>query len=252
MNGRILGATLLLLIFFASCHKPESTLEANFSFCVGDEPLQLDTCRYVNAAGNYFSIHDVQFFISELTLINERGEEIDITSADNFITYVDVSMPETLNKKLTRHLPAGKYSALKFVFGIRNELNLSQLFVNPPENNMSWPAMLGGGYHYMKINGHWQTAEGMKSFGLHTGVGMLEDGTRQDNSFEVVYPLDNFVVVGDVPTTLQFTMDIQQWFENPEIYNLDYFGGSIMQNAEAQSVLKANGQSVFKITFQNN
>jgi hypothetical protein len=42
-------------------------------------------------------------------------------------------------------------------------------------------------------------------------------------------------------------MNINSWFTTPHDYDLDYFGGAIMQNQEAQEVIKANGWDVFTI-----
>ena len=38
------------------------------------------------------------------------------------------------------------------------------MFVNPPEVNMMWPDVLGGGYHYLMLNGKWKTPENNEKF----------------------------------------------------------------------------------------
>ena len=42
-------------------------------------------------------------------------------------------------------------------------------------------------------------------------------------------------------------MDINQWFTNPHTFDWEVFGGSIMQNQEAQELLRDNGVSVFSL-----
>ena len=40
-------------------------------------------------------------------------------------------------------------------------------------------------------------------------------------------------------------MNVNAWFTNPYLFDFNEFGGSIMQNREAQMVLRANGHNVF-------
>jgi hypothetical protein len=48
-------------------------------------------------------------------------------------------------------------------------------------------------------------------------------------------------------SNLEFKMNVDQWFKDPYVYDFNYFGSSIMQNQNAQSVIKANGRDVFEI-----
>ena len=40
-------------------------------------------------------------------------------------------------------------------------------------------------------------------------------------------------------------MNVNRWFTSPHNFDFNEYGGSIMQNAEAQEVLEANGWDVF-------
>ena len=42
-------------------------------------------------------------------------------------------------------------------------------------------------------------------------------------------------------------MNVNAWFSNPYLFDFNVFGGSIMQNREAQEVLRANGWNVFGV-----
>lgn len=253
MSGRKLaGFTLLLLTILASCQKPVGTVCAHFSFSVGDEPLEYDTCKYVNAAGNTYEVQDVQFFVSEVWLKRSDGRRFRM--GENFgVHYVDKDIPESLTWSSGESIPVGRYNEVSFVFGLDDGHNISQLFPNAPENNMSWPASLGGGYHYMKINGKWKNENGDKHpFALHLGAGMGLDETgtlwqRIDNSFIVTLPLADFYVSEGESTTLNLNMDVNQWFENPELYDFNVYGGSIMQYQPIQELFRSNGWNVFSM-----
>ena len=110
--------------------------------------------------------------------------------------------------------------------------------------------MLGGGYHYMKINGKWMNTEGVEMpFNLHTGRSATQvDGSDfEDNSFLVTLPLSGFNIGRNETRTIGLNMNVNNWFVNPNLFDFNVFGGSIMQNVTAQHILRENGVDVFSI-----
>ena len=108
-----------------------------------------------------------------------------------------------------------------------------------------WPEVLGGGYHYMKLNGKWLTPEQQVfPFNFHLGIGQIYAGNVihvdsiigfVQNYFEVQLANSSFEIgAGD---TLQFEirMDVQNWFLHPHIYDHNR-GGDIMQKQEAMQI----------------
>ena len=43
-------------------------------------------------------------------------------------------------------------------------------------------------------------------------------------------------------------MNIDNWFRNPNTYDINAFGSAIKQNQEAQRLLKENGHDVFEVS----
>ena len=239
-----LWLVVLSALLCGACTKPTGHITLNFSFVVDNEPLRLDTCMYQNAAGDLYEVNDVQFFISHVRLETTSGEIVEI--ADNQgIHYTDIRIPRTLSWDIADVLPANEYKSITFVFGLEGTQNTTGFFPNPPENNMSWPDMLGGGYHYMKINGRWIDPEGTRQpFNLHSGK-IATDSGFADNTFTVTLPLEKFAVIDKGTAELTLQMNVNAWFSNPYLFDFNVFGGSIMQNREAQEVLRANGWDVF-------
>ena len=247
MSGKysLLISLFLLTIVFQGCRKPSGTLIFNILPTVDNCPLQLDTLAYSNAAHNRYMVNDVQFFISKISLINDKNEEFQITKTER-VHYYDVKIPSTHTFSVS--LPAGNYKYLKFEFGLDGEDNKTGLYPNPPENNMSWPSVLGGGYHYMKINGKWlDNLNIVQPFNLHLGKISDDDNSFIDNTFEVKLPLDKLSVLKNDHASVTIGFDINRWFCNPNIYDFNQFGGAIMQNREAQLLLRENGCDVFYI-----
>ena len=47
---------------------------------------------------------------------------------------------------------------------------------------------------------------------------------------------------------IHLNMNIDNWFRNPHTYDITAFGSAIMQNQEAQRILKENGHDVFEVS----
>ena len=251
MNGRKYLFLLIGCALLVGCQKPAGNVSFRFTFSVDGEPLQQDTMLYTNAAGNQYEVTEAQYFISNVILTKSDGTQVSIL-ADSSAHYVDADIPATQHWTPTDKIPAGTYQSLTFVFGLSPELNMTNFYVNPPENNMSWPILLGGGYHHLKINGRWKTPQGdVTPFNLHMGNGQEYDAAGNlsgviNNSFTVTLPC-HLQVSGNETQILTLDMDVNRWFDNPYIFDWNVIGGSIMQNQTAQEMLKANGNDVFQV-----
>lgn len=252
MNGKKIFFLIILPIFLISCQKPTGNVGFEFSFSVDGSAFIQDTIRYTNAAGNRYEITEAQYFISKVILTKEDGTEYRIQSDDG-IHYVDVDIPATMTWRPLEALPAGAYKSISFVFGIADDQNISYRFPNYPENNMSWPGNIGGGYHYMKINGRWiNENDSLALFNLHMGRGQQRDAEGNitgfiDNSFTITLPVHNLLVEKDGTSIIRLDMDINNWFQSPNIFDFNKYGGKIMQNQEAQETLIKNGRDVFSV-----
>jgi hypothetical protein len=227
-----------------------------FDHQVNGQPLAIDTFGYVNAAGDTFSVSDIQYFISDITLHNSNGETYMIAQS-NGIHYIDTDIPSTFTWTVSDDIPAANYQSVSFTFGINQVKNLSNMFVNPPESNMFWPEMMGGGYHYMKLNGSWKDDTGaVRMFNFHLGIGQIYDAINTDsvvafvqNYFTVTLPASSFVLDSAETKEMQIVMNIESWFDTPNNWDWNFWGGSMMQNQNAQQAGKENGEDVFTIGY---
>jgi hypothetical protein len=181
-----------------------------FKHYVNGFELQKNAMKYTNLAGNLYQVDELQYFISEVTLNTADGQALPITS-DSAIHYVDIDIPSTLTWSPKDWLPVTDYASISFVFGIIDSKNKTGLFVNPPERDMFWPDLMGGGYHYMKMNGKWKaTGDTVKAFNFHLGISMKPMGnTMPPNYFTVTLPLN--IHAGTLKNTYTITMNIEKW-----------------------------------------
>jgi hypothetical protein len=252
-----------LLLFNISCNDdepvvvdPAGHISFNFTHLVDGLPLEKDKMKYVNAARNPYEINQVMYFISGVTLHKSDGSKRLIQDWTD-IHYVDIDLPETLTWDVYDDIAIGAYDSVSFIFGITKEKNQSFRFVNPPEVNMMWPDILGGGYHYMMINGSWKDNENViKSFAFHLGIGQLYKNNVIEmdsiyafvqNYFTVSMPASAFTIEKDKTRKIELIMNIDSWFKTPHIYDHNYWGGAIMQKQPAMQIAKENGFDVFRV-----
>jgi hypothetical protein len=258
----IIITSLLLIIF--SCTKEESNpveektgkLKIIFSHTVGSDSLHKDLMIYLNEAGNQYEINEIKYFISDLILYPHNSNPV-IINKWKVIHYVDIDIQSTLNWDVYDAIPIGNYDSVSFIFGLTQVRNQSFMFVNPPEVNMFWPEILGGGYHYMMINGKWKTSNNqIKPFNCHLGIGQIYSGTTTStdsitgfvqNYFKVSLPTPNLQIYNLQISTLKLNMDVSSWFKTPNTYNHDIWGGEIMQKQDAMRTIKENGFDVFSV-----
>jgi len=250
MNGKIKTLSLFLLISISliSCNREKTgKLTILFTATVGDNPLVFNEMIYQNVIGDRYSIDEVKYFISDLMITNKEGERHIIKR--NPVHYVDHAISSTQKWEIKDILSVGEYYSLTFIFGLSQERNISNSFVNPPESNMAWPSFLGGGYHYMQINGKWLHDEVASPLNIHTGISRLvsQDSLIRDehNFFTVSISNIKFEIQKDKTTEVVLNMDINQWFTNPVDYKFSDYGTAIMANDTAQKILQKNGWNVF-------
>lgn len=255
----------MLLIFminvmlFTSCEDdPEipvsntGKLTINFHHAFNGANLAFDTLKYFNSAGNQLQFSEIQYFISDVILHFRDGSEYMIHAWKD-IHYIDSDIPSTMTWYVYDSIPAGVVDSVSFTFGINEEKNQSFLYVNPPESNMFWPDILGGGYHYLKLNGKWKTDQGQVSpFNFHLGIGQVYDNEGNitefiQNYFIVTIKDFSFLISKDENTSVVLNMNVASWFDTPNLWDFDFWGGEIMQNQAAMQAGCENGRDIFSL-----
>jgi hypothetical protein len=233
--------------------KPAGKLKFTFEHYVDGNPLIIDSMMYVNAAGNHYLVYEVQYFVTDVVLYKSDGSQKMIKDWTDY-HYVDTNIPATLEWSVYDSIDPGNYDSIAFHFGFSNEKNESFMFLNPPEKDMVWPEYLGGGYHYMKLNGKWlDTNNYVRGFSFHIGKGQHYDNNGVpvppfiDNSFRVSLPSSSFSVSDGKTTEIKIRMNIENWFKDPNVYDHNKWGGDIMQRQPAMALASENGWNVFSV-----
>lgn len=226
----------------SSCDKDDEVKISNkFSFeivhKVANQDLELNKMIYTNKAGNTYSVINLKYFISNIRLHNKTTNQ---TLSIDEAHYIDISDNSTLSFDLEGEIPSGQYDTISFVLGLNEADNTNGRFPNPPQNAMEWPEPLGGGYHYMKLEGKYLKDSLVTNYNTHTGA---SKGIPYfvDVNLPTSFNLDGKEMKAEI------IMDINQWYQDPTTYNFIDYGAMIMGNANAQAVISANGANVFSI-----
>ena len=251
---------VLVMTLFTGCDDDEVISEGMMTFRfehkIGNLPIEFDQMKYENTAGNTYEVSEIQWFISDLTLNRSDGLSFTPGQDSAFAHYVDTDLTDTREWQLTG-IPAGEYHSITATFGLKGEKNTPGRFPNAPERDMIWPYPMGGdqgGYHYMKLNGFWIDPEGKRQpFNFHLGVGQDKDQNEHpifvQNWFEFELENSSFTLVGGEALEVTMTMNVENWFKDPHIYDHNQYGGKIMRNQEAMAKGCENGKhGVFTIS----
>ena len=220
----------------ASCsYAPISDLNIHFTQTMNGNLLIIDSMMYTNQANDNYSIQTVRYLISDITLHTDNGNS---TILDE-VHFIDISIASSLTLSIPEIVDKN-YTAISFTMGLDSSKNITNLFLN--ENffpSFSWPDPLGGGYHYMQLEGNFNTV--LNGYATHTGG---TDGI--DFSFNKAFPLtiNRINNIRDI----YINMEITNWYQNPEIFNFTTDG--IMGDPNSQIILQANGiKDVFSVYF---
>ena len=208
-----------------SCnYAPISNLKIHFTQTVDGNPIILNQMIYTNQANDNYDVQTVRYLISDITLHADDGTS---TLLDE-VHYVDISIASSLILNIPE-ITNKNYNAISFTMGLNAIKNVTNLFLNESFfPAFAWPEFLGGGYHYMQLEGDYTTI--FQGYATHTG------GTNGlDFSFTKNFPIVTNIESGK---TITINMEINNWYSNPHTINLE---DDIMEDPNAQALLKDNG-----------
>ncbi|HAT67184.1 MAG TPA: hypothetical protein DCS66_21745 [Flavobacteriaceae bacterium] len=243
---------LLLLIAVAviSCKKSDDdatpqnvTVDFNFTHNWDGDAItnaDFDVIQYTNAHGENLSLSKLVYLISDVTFTNANGEVFD---AGDY-TLVNVREGSNLTFTPQIEIPEGTYT-VSFTFGFDNEDNdQNYQDLNSADGGWNVPTNLGGGYHYMRMEGKYIDASSPDetNYQYHTirAVDLDDQGiisTLTDTSFEVSL---GQVTIGNT-TSIEVKMNVAEWFKNPNTWDLTQLYTMLMPNYNAQIMMSGNG-----------
>src|ERR1035437_8930787 len=210
---------LITVLLFNACKRdmdivPEKidkglTLKLSINYKVDSTSLIFDSLMYTNNAGNIYEVSRLEYYISNITFHSTSGKDF----SPKKIFYLNAKTPST-NSITLDSVPESQYNYLTFNIGIDTVHNISYSLPNTNENiNMAWPDYMGGGYHFMKLEGNYVNLSSNVGFTMHLG----------QNSSLVSCIINHPFVVSSSTPEIKLSMNLNERFRSPIIYvfNID-------------------------------
>ena len=242
----------LLLVFttlFVSCKNDDDNASKNvtvaFSFSHNWDNTEVtssnfNTLEYTNENGEVLNIARLRHLTSRYELINSNGVSFPLTGYN----FVDLSDASTYMLQTNELIPTGTYT-LKMVWGFNEEDNVDGAYLDLNSVSWNWPAMLGGGYHFMQFDGMYDIdTASPQPFNYHNGTARVSMGVFEQNFVNLEF--SSPITITD-DANIEIKMNIAEWFKNPNTWDLNVYNTPLMPNYDAQKMMQQNVVSVFSI-----
>ncbi|WP_114784257.1 MbnP family protein [Botryobacter ruber] len=239
--------TFLVLPFFSllllACENepaaPEVDYTLQLAYEVDGEPVLPETMQYTTQSGYRYSISKLEYYISDIRLIAADGKIKPVVGV-HYVNFLD-------NSTSLIRLPddaSGTYTSLTCNIGIGPDMNKTAALPNTLANaNMAWPDQMGGGYHFLKLEGTYEAGNGagVKGYAMHLG--------KNENLVKVTLAKD-FRLDKNRPQ-FKLVMNVNEWFSNPRAIDFEVDGTFSMYDQQYMQKLVLNGATVFKFADEN-
>jgi hypothetical protein len=192
---------------------------------------------YVTANNHTISVSKLKYLISNITFYKSTGESVEVKDYQ----FINLAEGGTLSFS-TDSIEAGTYSSVAFTFGF-DSLDNKGNYVDLNSLSWSWPAMIGGGYHFMQYEGKYMSDGSALPYNLHYGTAS-NSGAHESNHYNV--ELGEFTI-GAGSVQMQLKMDLAEWFKNPYAWDLSAYSTMLMSNYDAQKLMKNQCSTVFSL-----
>ena len=233
----------LFLFVFISCGDDDTIqptsgeLSIQFNHNWNGKEIEFNELNFTNAFGQELSITKLRYLISDIVLHLPDNTSIPIDG------YILVDLNESNLIAYAPNIPFNNYTGLSFTFGFDENDNLDGAYPDLNSASWNWPSMLGGGYHFMQLEGKYESSGTENPYAYHMGTARKNPGEFEQNYFDVA--LDGFNFTQE--STINIQMNIAEWFTNPQNWDLEVYDIDLMMNYDAQKLMNVNGKSVFSL-----
>lgn len=236
-------AAIAILLLITACKKEVTTLPDTVAppvntkatlivdHHIDGQGMVLNSQEYTNAAGNVYTITRLEYYLSDITFHGTNGTP-DLIIPGPFL--INGNAPNSFDLGT---LSAGEYAGASGFLGLTPAMNVTGALPNTTENiNMAWPVPMGGGYHFMKFEGHFLNNGISTGYAMHLG--------RNEN-LPALAMLQAFSLDG-TGDEIELLFNLNQVFREPHTYDLSTSNYS-MGSMELMGQLRDNCVNAFTI-----
>jgi len=208
----------------------------------------MEITDYVTANGEDVNIGPrFRYLISDVTFTNTTSGEVILADGYNLVNVADdMNLSYTPEAKIA----AGDYN-VSFTYGLKTEKNIDGVYQDLNSASFGVPPMLGGGYHYMQLDGTYRSGMGpVNGFNYHNIRAVdpnMPDGPPTFPEQPTFITVDLGTISVTANTGIDVKMNVAEWFKSPNQWDLTVFNQMLMGNSTAQKMMNENGQNVFSL-----
>jgi len=222
----------VILLFCTSCRKDsESFADVRFQIKYESDGKELifDTLLYDHPAGYKYSVSRIQFLISGLEAYSMHTQ----MQPEN-VWFIDGAI--NINSEFQLHaFPCKYYDNWSLTIGLDSNINKTGKLGNSEDFlNMAWPETMGGGYHFLKLEGMYKDSTGIHGYAIHIGGNGNEMKQEKLKAFTVKENNNEIIL----------HLNVNEFFKNPELYDFNKDGNYIMGYQTAMKKIAVNGRDV--------
>lgn len=196
--------------------------------------------NYVNANDDTLSITKLRYLISDIRFFKANGDSLMIEGYH----LVDLSDNNTLTWAPEYELPFDNYTSISFTFGFDSTDNISNAYTDLNSASWNWPAIIGGGYHFMQMEGKYREQGNDSTYAYHMGTAYdMMMSMAEQNYFKA--DLGPIAITNNA--NIQIKMDISEWYKNPSNWDLNQYHSNLMMDYTAQKLMNTVGKDVFSL-----
>lgn len=234
--------TVLAILCIHSCKKESinpAYSKAKFTVQMNsaDAKIIWDSLNYTNQAGNKFSVSTANFYISGIVMKSATK-----TYTSKKVFYLN---PKDVSKSSFSldSIPPADYTEINMYIGLDKNTNKTNSLTATTDNvNMAWPDMMGGGYHFIKLEGNYKDSLNVtKGYAIHLG--------KNENLVTVKINKEMRQRLWNHAYTLKF--NVNEVFTNPYKYDLNWEKNYTMSDSIAMLRIKNNMSDVFTLVQDN-
>ncbi len=251
--NKIIVSLITLLLFISCSSNEDDTLQSkkitiNFVHKWDDALVtkaDFNTQKFETRNEDNVSIERYRYLLSNIKLVDANNNETDLSD----YLLIDLGEEQNLSFETDKVVLNGTYS-LNFTFGFSDEDNTDGVYADLNSTSFFVPAMLGGGYHYMQFDGKYTSATTTTPSGFNYHV--IRAANITDPANPVYQDTSIPISLTDIEVTnsdivINVNIDINQWFEDPNTWDLNTLNQALMPNFDAQILMNANGATVFSL-----
>lgn len=216
----------------------KTTVTFNFTHNFDGVPVtgaNFNQFNYVTLNNDTISIIRLRYLISDIVLYKSNGDSVLLDGYQ----LIDLSDPSSMSYAAAE-VDWGSFTSVGFTWGFDSIDNMGN-YVDLNSASWNWPAMIGGGYHFLQFDGQYMAAGVPSPFNYHNGTAS-NMGNHEANHVELRLP---GISLNEPYASVEIQMNIAEFFKNPYTWDLSVYNTMLMPNYTAQKLIHNQIYSVF-------